>query len=141
MWSIIAYKLQVTHMPEQRKRILIVEDDETLSKALGEALAQAGFEVDIAGDGELGLALAKKSSPDLMILDLTLPKLDGTEVLRRARTESALATTPTIILTNRDDIESLSQTLESGPVDFLIKHEQRLEQVVALVKKRLGASA
>jgi len=128
-------------MPEQRKRILIVEDDETLSKALGEALAQAGFEVDIAGDGELGLALAKKSSPDLMILDLTLPKLDGTEVLRRARTESALATTPTIILTNRDDIESLSQTLESGPVDFLIKHEQRLEQVVALVKKRLGASA
>ena len=127
-------------MKKDRKRILLVEDDETLSKALGDALTDAGFEVSIASDGEMGLAFAKKSPPDLMILDLTLPKLDGTELLRRARTESTLAMTPTIILTNRDDVESLSQTLESGPVDFLIKHEQRLEQVIALVKKRLGMS-
>ena len=127
-------------MEEGRKHILMVEDDETLSKALGDALREAGFEVSLASDGEMGLAFAKKSPPDLMILDLTLPKLDGTELLRRARAENALKTTPTIILTNRDDVESLSQTLESGPVDFLIKHEQRLEQIIALVKKRLNMS-
>ena len=127
-------------MEEGRKHILMVEDDETLSKALGGALTDAGLEVSIASDGEMGLAFAKKSPPDLMILDLTLPKLDGTELLRRARAESALQATPTIILTNRDDAESLSQTLESGPVDFLIKHEQRLEQIVVLVKKRLNMS-
>ncbi|MDP3735731.1 MAG: response regulator [bacterium] len=128
-------------MQEDKKHILLVEDDEMLSKALGDALVGAGFAVAIGSDGEMGLALAKKSPPDLMILDLTLPKLDGTELLRRARLESALVDTPTIILTNRDDVESLSKTLESGPVDFLIKHEQRLEQILALVKKRLNVSA
>ena len=123
-----------------QQHILIVDDDETLSRALGDALRAAGFRVSVASDGEAGLAEAKTSVPDLLVLDLTLPKLDGTELLREARLVPALAEVPIVILTNRDDIDSLSQSLENGPVDFLIKHEHRLEQIVSLIKKRLGVS-
>ncbi len=125
-------------MPGEQKRILLVDDDETLSKALSEVLTRAGFAVSVERDGEAGLRAAKANPPDLMILDLSLPKLDGVELLKSARAEQSLAEVPTLILTNRDDVESLSAVLEAGHVDFLMKHEQRLEHIVALVRRRLG---
>jgi DNA-binding response OmpR family regulator len=122
-------------------RILLIEDDDTLSKALADTLSRAGFAVSIETNGESGLVAAKRDRPDLIITDLSLPKLDGVELLRQAREERSLAETPAIVFTNRDDIESLSASLALGHVDFLMKHEQRLESVVRLVRERLKIDA
>jgi DNA-binding response OmpR family regulator len=121
-----------------KKHILIVEDDEMLSKTLSERLVADGFDVIIETDGQAGLERVQKDIPDIVILDLTLPKLDGVDVLKKMRADSKTAHIPVIVSTNRDDIDTVSATLESGGlVDFLAKHEWKLDDIAALVRKRL----
>jgi DNA-binding response OmpR family regulator len=99
-------------------RILIVEDEAEIAGYLRRGLALEGFTVDIATDGPAGLAAARESPPDLVVLDLMLPGLDGLEVARRLRAASSV---PIIILTARDAVPDRVAGLESGADDYLVK--------------------
>jgi len=82
------------------QKILFVEDEPNLQKAIGEVLKQEGFEILAALDGEQGLNLAKKEKPDLILLDLILPKKDGFEVLKELKESEEMKDIPVIVLTN-----------------------------------------
>ena len=100
-------------------RVLIVEDDAALGLFLQKGLKLEGHEVDWVGDGELGLKHAREHRPDLIVLDLSLPKKDGTEVLAEMRGE--LDGTAVLVLTGRNNVEERVRCLDHGADDCLLK--------------------
>ena len=103
-----------------KERILIIEDDDAIVRVLRRSLSLEGFDVESAGDGETGLALALENRPDLVILDLMLPGMDGLEVCRRLRTSTA-GNTPILMLTARDTVPDRIQGLDAGADDYIVK--------------------
>ena len=101
------------------QRILVVDDDATVTSVLKRGLAYEGYSVDVAATGMQGLAAARERTPDLVILDLMLPGLDGFEVLERLRT--ADPTLPVLMLTARDGAADQVKGLESGADDYVVK--------------------
>src|SRR5512136_1945894 len=101
-----------------KERILIVEDDEAIVKVLKRALAYEGYQVDAALDGESGLSMARDHHPDLVILDLMLPGMDGLEVCQRLRGGSNL---PILMLTAKDTVNDRVQGLDAGADDYMVK--------------------
>src|SRR3954471_19872950 len=117
-------------------RVLVVEDDEAIADVLRRTLRQEGHEVRSAGDGVAALALAEEFVPDLVILDLGLPKLDGSEVLRRLRRESDV---PILVLTARAELDDRVGELDAGADDYLVKPFERAELLArlrALMRRR-----
>jgi two-component system response regulator MprA len=117
-------------------RVLVVEDDEEIALVLQRSLRLEGYEVRIAGDGEAALEQAVAFNPDLVILDLGLPKLDGIEVARRLRADDDV---PILMLTARDALESRVEGLDSGADDYLVKPFERQELLArlrALLRRR-----
>lgn len=117
-------------------RILVVEDDEDIAQALQRSLRMEGYEVRTAGDGELALEHGRSFAPDLVILDLGLPGLDGLDVARALRSEDDV---PILILTARDAVESRVEGLDSGADDYLVKPFERQELLArmrALLRRR-----
>src|ERR687895_1905254 len=105
-------------------RVLVVEDDESIADVLRRTLRQEGHEVRSSVDGVEALRAAEEFVPDLVILDLGLPGLDGIEVARRLRAESDV---PILILTARADIDDRVEGLDSGADDYLVKPFERQE--------------
>src|SRR5256886_14934168 len=99
-------------------RVLVVEDDEDIAQALQRSLRMEGYEVRSAADGEAALEEGRSFAPDLVILDLGLPKLDGLEVARSLRADDDI---PILILTARDALEARVEGLDSGADDYLVK--------------------
>lgn len=120
---------------ENKKKILVVEDEATLQKALNDVLAQEGYEVLSALDGAAGLNLAKKENPDLILLDIILPKMDGFDVLRGLKEENYKI--PVIVLTNLSDINDIQKALDLGATTYLVKADFHLEDVLKKVKEVL----
>lgn len=119
-------------------RVLIIEDDQYLARIIAKYLVAEGYEARIAGDGAAGLAAVESWDPDLIILDLMLPKLDGLEVCRRVRLTRR---TPIIIVTARGEVEDRVQGLDLGADDYLVKPfamKELLSRVRALFR-RAGA--
>src|SRR5262245_20793472 len=117
-------------------RVLVVEDDEEIAQVLQRSLRLEGYEVRIAGDGEAALDQSAAFNPDLVILDLGLPKLDGIEVARRLRSTDDV---PILMLTARDALESRVEGLDSGADDYLVKPFERQELLArlrALLRRR-----
>jgi DNA-binding response OmpR family regulator len=117
-------------------RVLVVEDDEEIAQVLQRSLRLDGYDVRIAGDGEAALDQAAAYNPDLVILDLGLPKLDGIEVARRLRSADDV---PILMLTARDAVESRVEGLDSGADDYLVKPFERQELLArlrALLRRR-----
>src|SRR5206468_9694200 len=121
------------------KKILIIEDEEGIIHLLSLYLKDAGFEVAVAKDGADGLALHARLHPDLVILDIMLPAIDGFEVCRRIR---AWSKTPILMLTARGDEEDRIQGLELGADDYLVKPFSPRELVsrVRAILRRTGSS-
>lgn len=118
--------------------ILVVDDDPKITALLRRALTFAGYTVNVANDGLEGLKLAWSNSPDLVILDLMMPVLDGMEVCRRLRAESNL---PILMLTARDEVGDRVQGLDAGADDYLVKPfalEELLARVRALLRRGRG---
>jgi DNA-binding response OmpR family regulator len=116
--------------------VLVVEDDEEIAQTLQRSLRLDGYEVRIAGDGLDALDQAAAYNPDLVILDLGLPKLDGIEVARRLR---AADDVPILMLTARDALEARVEGLDSGADDYLVKPFERQELLArlrALLRRR-----
>jgi DNA-binding response OmpR family regulator len=121
---------------ERQARVLIVEDDDDIAQVLQRSLRLEGYETRIAADGEAALGAANDFVPDLVVLDLGLPKLDGIEVARRLRAGDDV---PILMLTARDAVESRVEGLDSGADDYLVKPFERQELLArlrALLRRR-----
>ena len=117
-------------------RVLVVEDDEDIADVLRRSLRQEGHEVRTAADGEEALSLAGEFVPDLVVLDLGLPKLDGVEVARRLRAEGDV---PILMLTARTETDDRVEGLDAGADDYLVKPFERAELLArmrALMRRR-----
>ena len=121
---------------ESTGRVLVVEDDVSIADVLRRTLRQEGHEVRSAGDGVEAHEIAADFVPDLVVLDLGLPKLDGVEVLKRLRAESDV---PILILTARTETEDRVEGLDTGADDYLVKPFERKELLArmrALLRRR-----
>jgi two-component system, OmpR family, alkaline phosphatase synthesis response regulator PhoP len=123
-------------MTKQKKKILIAEDERSLLLLLQEEFTNEGFSVVTALDGEEGLAVAEKEKPDLILLDIRMPKIDGITMARKLK--EAGNNTPIIFLTNLDDVEHTSKALEVNQTDYLIKSDWKFEEILEKVKAKLG---
>lgn len=115
-----------------KKKILIIEDEQTLIKALLESFKDE-YEVETAIDGEQGWEMAKKVKPDLILLDLILPKMDGFAVLSKIKDNEATNKIPVIILTNLSDVAEKCQEL--GANKCLVKSDETIEAIKEVVRE------
>ena len=120
------------------KKILLFEYEAALQKTFGDTLRSEGYQLVSATDGEVGLRLAKSETPDLIILDLILPKLNGLEVLKSLKEDQQTRGIPVIILTNLGDLENIEKALRLGATTYLVKADHTLEEVIEKVKKALS---
>ena len=119
--------------------ILIVEDEHAVARGIQYALQQEGYEVAVARSGEEGLEIATRQAPDLVVLDVRLPGMDGFEVLRRLR--AAGAKMPVLVLTARDDEVDKVIGLELGADDYLTKPfglRELMSRIKALLRRSYG---
>ena len=118
-------------------RVLVVEDDDAIAQVLMRSLRMEGYEVRVAEDGPAGLSHARGFLPDLVVLDLGLPGMDGLEVARELRRQSD--DVPILVLTARDAVESRVEGLDAGADDYLVKPFERQELLArlrALLRRR-----
>lgn len=127
-------------MTEPQRRILLVEDDRFLRKAAEATLRQRGYAVVTAADGEEALRQAAAEAPDLILLDLIMPKLQGFEVLRRLKGDPGTAGIPVIVLSNLGQERDVQQAMEGGAVAYFIKSNLSLQDLAREVDKVLGPS-
>jgi len=120
------------------KKILIIEDDKFLRELIVKKLVKEGYEISEAVDGEEGIKKVKEEKPDLVLLDLILPGIDGFEVLSRTKEDPTLSQIPVIILSNLGQKEDVQRGLGLGAVDYLIKAHftpgEIIEKMKAILK-------
>ncbi|MDP2864349.1 MAG: response regulator [bacterium] len=119
------------------KTILFIEDESALQKTFGEIIAQEGYQMISALDGETGLSVAKEKKPDLILLDLILPKIHGFDVLKKLKEENETRDIPVIVLTNLETLEDVEKALELGATTYLVKANYSLEEILEKIKKAL----
>lgn len=121
-------------------KILAAEDDKLISNSLCDALKTAGYDPTPAYDGEEAVAKSKEIKPDLVLLDIMMPKLDGISVLWELKANPDTAKIPVIVLTNIGDVETISKIVEAGAVDYLLKSDQSVDDIIQKVKDVLARS-
>jgi len=121
----------------KKKTIMLIEDEAALAKIISEELTDAGFSVILAYDGIEGLNLVKTHKPDLVLLDLLLPKKHGFDVLKELKTIPDTMTIPVIILTLLGSDEDISKGLELGADDYLVKSQYSINEIIEKVKQKL----
>jgi DNA-binding response OmpR family regulator len=121
------------------KRIVIIEDNAMAANIYQSTLSRQGFSVEVATDGELGLAAVVGSPPDLILLDLMLPKIDGAELLRRIRATETLATVPIIVISNAYTPARLDSIREAGATKIVSKANMSPKQLVSIVGEFIQA--
>ncbi|OGM31169.1 hypothetical protein A2803_01695 [Candidatus Woesebacteria bacterium RIFCSPHIGHO2_01_FULL_44_21] len=119
------------------KKILVVEDDKFLANAYMVKLAKENFEVKLARNGEEALAVFTEFKPDLMLLDLVMPKKDGFEVLEQLKGKTRV---PILIASNLGQKEDIDRGMSLGAADFVVKSEMPISNVVEKIKKLLHVS-
>ncbi len=117
------------------KKILFVEDEEALQRTFGDILKRENYKVIKALNGEDGLRLAKSEKPDLIILDLILPKMKGFEVLQSLKKDKETEKIPVIILTNLEKPQDVEKALDLGATTYLVKTKYALEEIIDKIKK------
>lgn len=120
-----------------KKKILIIEDEATLQKALSEFLSLEGFEVLNALDGEIGIQKAKAEIPDMILLDIILPKKDGYEVIEDLKREEKTKNIPIILLSNLGSSEDVEKAFSLGVTNYLVKADYKLEDIAKKIKEML----
>jgi|SRR3989339_238019 len=127
--------LLLLHM---KKKILVIEDDNILRKAILFALEEEGFDIVYAIDGDDGFEKVKTEKPDLVLLDLMLPKTPGEKVLKDIKSSKTLKDIPVIVFSAKSDDASIVNCVDVlGANDFLIKSNYSLEEMIEKIKKNL----
>lgn len=119
------------------KKILIIEDDRYLRELIIKKLEKEKFEILEAIDGEEGLKKAKEEKPDLILLDLILPGIDGYKVLAQIKRDPEISSIPVIILSNLGQIQEVEKGLKLGAADYLVKAHFTPEEVIKKIKHYL----
>lgn len=128
-----------TAMPPKKKiKVVIVEDEKMLADMYTTKFTMEGFEASKANDGMAGLALAKEVKPDIILLDVIMPKLDGFGVLKELRQDATLKKTPVILLTNLGQDEDIKKGKQLGATDYFVKANHTPAEVVTKVKSVLA---
>lgn len=110
-----------------------------MQRALKSKLEHGGYDVQAASDGEEAIANLKAGVPNLVLLDLIMPKIDGISVLRQMKEDAALRSVPVIILTNLSSGDKVAEAMTLGTFDFLVKANYSLDDVLKKVSERIGA--
>ena len=126
---------------DQPRRILLVEDDRFLRKAAETTLKQQGYTVITAADGEEALRVARSAPPDLILLDVIMPKLNGFQVLDALKKDPTMAHIPVIILSNLGQDRDVQQAMEAGATAYFIKADLSLQALVQRVGETLAAGS
>lgn len=124
-------------MTSVEQKILIVEDDDSLRRAVVEKLSREGFIALQADSGITGLDCAFREHPDLILLDVVMPKMDGLTMLSRLREDAWGKGARVIMLTNVNDGESVLESLNQSVFDYLVKSDWKLEDIVKKIRERL----
>lgn len=119
-------------------KILIVEDEAPIANAYKIVLEQAGYEIVVAAEAKSAIELAKTERPELILLDVMLPEVNGLEVLKQPEVKKLLATTKVIALSNVESQAVVDEAFSLGVVDFLRKVDFTPRQILEVVKKHLG---
>lgn len=119
------------------KNILIVEDEEAIRNVMYDALVGEGFSVSVAKDGYEALAKVSEIKLDLILLDVLMPRMDGTAVLKELKSKEETKSIPVIMLTNLDEMESVSKAVDAKVTDYIVKSDWSIQDIVAKVKSKL----
>lgn len=117
-----------------KKKILLIEDDLVLRETLVEFLEKEGFATVAASDGEMGLKIALKGEPDLVILDVILPKRNGFEVLEELKSNTKMKNIPVMVLTNLASLDDIEKALSLGATSYLVKGDYKLQEIVEKIR-------
>ncbi|MBZ9569875.1 response regulator [Patescibacteria group bacterium] len=128
----------MTEQSTKNKTILVIEDDAPTLQALVDTFTSEGFHVLKAKDGKKGLELALKEHPDLVLLDIIMPKMDGMTMLKKLREDEWGKDVQVVILTNLSSVEKTAEALKGRVYDYFVKTNWKLEDLVKRVKERLG---
>ncbi|MBM2820870.1 MAG: phoP [Candidatus Berkelbacteria bacterium] len=121
-----------------KAKLLLIEDDVTLVKMYQRKFESDDFEVEVAYDGLEGLDKAVNGKPDLVLLDIMLPKLDGLALFKKMRSQPSTFSTPVILLTNFGQEDAVFECFKLGAVDYLVKADVTPQQVVTKVENFLS---
>ncbi len=130
--------LSCHHMEEtkQKRSVLIVDDEESLTNVLARKFTDEGIIAYTAYDGKQGLELALEKHPDVILLDIMMPEMDGFDVMKALQQDPWGKDVPVILLTNSSSLDTVAKAVTSGMSEFLVKTEMKLDQVVDHVKRR-----
>lgn len=127
-------------MANKQPTVLIVEDEGPLSDVLKDRFENEGFDVFLAKDGAEGLVLALDKLPDIILLDIMMPKVSGLDMLKQLRTYDAGRDMLVIVMTNLSDTKEVHEALANGAKDFLVKSDWAIADLVDSVRKQLEES-
>jgi len=125
-------------MPKKNKIVLIVEDDEVLLRALYLKFENLGYTISSATDGDTAVKVAQRILPDIILLDLILPKMDGFEVLRILKSDDNTKKIPILVLSNLGADADMQKAKALGALDYLVKSDWHIDEVVEKVKHKLS---
>lgn len=118
-----------------QKTILLADDEQFILVAYRDGLEQAGYHVILAEDGEQALQQMREVHPDLVLLDIIMPKLNGFEVLQAAKQDPAIAAVPVAVLTNLTQLNDEQEARAAGAVDFIVKADVSLNDLLARIER------
>lgn len=119
------------------QKILFIEDEAALQKTFEKVLEAEGYKTIAALNGEIGIKLAKEEKPDLILLDIVLPKINGLEVLKELKGNDETREIPVIILTNSEEMGDINKALELGATTYLVKINYSLDEVIGKIETAL----
>jgi DNA-binding response OmpR family regulator len=120
------------------KKILVIDDDQFFAKTLEAALPEGKYVLISAEDGGVGLEKLKSEKPDLIILDLMMPKLDGTAFLKKLQESKDLPKVPILVSSNLSSVKKISDVMSMGAVGYVIKSDESLQSIVQDIERVLG---
>lgn len=123
------------------KKIVLADDEQFIAVAYKDGLTRAGFDVTVAHDGAEALTLIKQVVPDLVLLDLIMPKMNGFEVLKSLKADPALQNIPVIVLSNLSQHTDEQEVREHGAIDFMVKSDISLQDLIARLNTVLGGNS
>jgi DNA-binding response OmpR family regulator len=120
------------------KKLLVADDEQFITSAYSDGLQRAGFTVVIAHNGEEAYQMVVSEKPDLVLLDLIMPKMNGFEVLKKVKSDPALQSTRIAILSNLSQEADESEVRKLGAIDFIVKSDISLQELIVRINQILG---
>ena len=120
------------------KIVLVVEDEEVMIRVLTDNLSAENFGILVARDGEQAIKMLMTHKPDLVLLDLLMPKVNGYNVLGKLKADPDLSKIPVLVLSNLGEFEDINKAMELGADDYIVKSHHSVSEIIEKVKKYLG---